>query len=83
MVCHKLFDVYVHRSLFRGSRQCIHAATLPHRVQPRQCDNAILKSGVPHALHLCHLLVVVIAGSILARSSTDVLVARWIQRYEP
>jgi NhaP-type Na+/H+ and K+/H+ antiporter len=40
----------------------------------------ILQAAVPHATHLFHLLAVVIAGSIIAHSSTDVLVARWVQR---
>ncbi|MGE0826797.1 MAG: cation:proton antiporter [Candidatus Binatia bacterium] len=37
----------------------------------------ILDAGVEGGDHLFHLVAIVIAGSILAHSSTDVLVARW------
>jgi len=37
----------------------------------------ILKSSAPHAEHLFHLVALVVAGSIVAHSSTDVLIARW------
>jgi NhaP-type Na+/H+ or K+/H+ antiporter len=40
----------------------------------------ILKSGVAGGLHLFHLIAVVIAGSMVAHSSTDVLIAQWFQR---
>jgi len=39
----------------------------------------VLKSGLARADEVFHLTALVITGSILARSSTDVLVARWIQ----
>jgi sodium/hydrogen antiporter len=39
----------------------------------------ILESRIPHARALAHLAALVIAGSILAHSSTDVLVARSFQ----
>jgi sodium/hydrogen antiporter len=37
----------------------------------------LLHSSVPDAEHLFHLIAIVVAGSIIAHSSTDVLVARW------
>jgi sodium/hydrogen antiporter len=40
----------------------------------------VLKSEVPDAVHLFHLVAIVIAGSIVAHSSTDVLVARWFAK---
>ncbi|GEJ59098.1 cation:proton antiporter domain-containing protein [Anaeromyxobacter diazotrophicus] len=40
----------------------------------------ILASGLPRARALAHLVALVVAGSILAHSSTDVLVARWFRR---
>ncbi len=43
----------------------------------------ILTSGVPDARALAHLVAVAVAASILAHSSTDVLVARWFRRREP
>jgi NhaP-type Na+/H+ or K+/H+ antiporter len=40
----------------------------------------ILKAGVARGGELFHLLALVIGASIVAHSSTDVLVARWFQR---
>lgn len=40
----------------------------------------ILRSGVPRAGELFHLVALVVTGSIVAHSSTDVLVARWVRR---
>jgi sodium/hydrogen antiporter len=40
----------------------------------------VLKSQVPDAVHLFHLVAIVIAGSIVAHSSTDVLVERWFAK---
>jgi NhaP-type Na+/H+ or K+/H+ antiporter len=40
----------------------------------------VLKSGLGRADELFHLAGIVIVGSILAHSSTDVLVARWLQK---
>jgi NhaP-type Na+/H+ or K+/H+ antiporter len=40
----------------------------------------ILKAGVARGGELFHLLALVIGASIVAHSSTDVLVARWLQR---
>ncbi len=37
----------------------------------------LFNAGVPDAEHLFHLIAIVIAGSMIAHSSTDVLVARW------
>ncbi len=37
----------------------------------------LLRSSVPNANYLFHLIAIVVAGSIVAHSSTDVLVARW------
>ncbi len=37
----------------------------------------LLNAGVPDAEHLFHLLAIVIAISMIAHSSTDVLIARW------
>ncbi len=37
----------------------------------------IIQGGVPGADHLFHLIAVVVAGSMIAHSSTDVLFARW------
>ncbi len=42
----------------------------------------ILTSGLPAARALAHLVAVAIAASILAHSSTDVLVARWFRERE-
>jgi NhaP-type Na+/H+ or K+/H+ antiporter len=43
----------------------------------------ILRSGAPRADEMFHLIALVVAGSIVAHSSTDVLVARWLRREEP
>jgi sodium/hydrogen antiporter len=43
----------------------------------------ILKAGVPDARHLFHLIVLVICGSLLAHSSTDLLLARWFHQSRP
>lgn len=40
----------------------------------------VLGSGLPLANEIFHLVAIVITGSILAHSSTDVLVARWLDR---
>lgn len=42
----------------------------------------ILKAGIARGDELFHLLAIVIAGSIIAHSSTDVIVAHWFQRPE-
>ena len=42
----------------------------------------ILQSGVPDRARIYHLLFVVVAASIVAHSSTDVLVARWFRKEE-
>jgi sodium/hydrogen antiporter len=42
----------------------------------------ILKAGIARGDELFHLLAIVIAGSIIAHSSTDVIVAHWFQRAE-
>ncbi|MCZ7572435.1 MAG: cation:proton antiporter [Ardenticatenaceae bacterium] len=42
----------------------------------------ILASGAPDARRLFNLTAVVVAGSIIAHSSTDVVVARWFQGQE-
>ena len=38
----------------------------------------ILGAGIPNGNHVFHLVAIVIAASIVAHSSTDVLVARWL-----
>jgi NhaP-type Na+/H+ or K+/H+ antiporter len=43
----------------------------------------ILSSGVPNATHIFHLVGLTIAASIVAHSSTDVLVARWFEVSRP
>ena len=40
----------------------------------------LLKAGVNNGEHLFHLIAVVVATSIIAHSSTDVLVAKWFGR---
>lgn len=40
----------------------------------------VLQAGVPAADRLFHLIAVVIAASMLAHSSTDILAARWLRR---
>lgn len=42
----------------------------------------ILQSGISQAEHLFHVLAFVIALSVVAHSSTDVLVARWFREKE-
>jgi NhaP-type Na+/H+ or K+/H+ antiporter len=42
----------------------------------------VLKADLPLSDDLFHLIALVIAGSILAHSSTDVLVARWFHTHE-
>ena len=42
----------------------------------------LLQSGVAHAQHLAHLIAIVIIGSIVAHSSTDVLIAHWFARLQ-
>ncbi len=37
----------------------------------------VLHAGIRDAEHVFHLIAIVIAGSMIAHSSTDVLVARW------
>ncbi len=37
----------------------------------------ILKTGIPHAMRVFHLVAIVVTGSIIVHSSTDVPVARW------
>ena len=39
----------------------------------------VLKSGLPRGNEVFHLTAIVITASILAHSSTDVLVARWLK----
>lgn len=43
----------------------------------------LFTAGVPNADHIFHLIAIVIAGSMIAHSSTDVLVARWFVAAEP
>ena len=43
----------------------------------------VLQAGLGRSNQLFHLIALVIAGSILAHSSTDVLVARWFREEEP
>jgi NhaP-type Na+/H+ or K+/H+ antiporter len=40
----------------------------------------IWNSGIPSSNHLFHLIALVIAMSIIAHSSTDILIARWFER---
>ena len=40
----------------------------------------ILHSSLTHARYLAHLIALVVAGSIIAHSSTDVPIARWLNR---
>jgi NhaP-type Na+/H+ or K+/H+ antiporter len=42
----------------------------------------VVTSGLPRAQALAHLVAIVIAASIMAHSSTDVLVARWFRKGE-
>lgn len=43
----------------------------------------LLYSGAPRANEMFHYIALVIAGSIIAHSSTDVLIARWFTKTEP
>ncbi len=43
----------------------------------------VLKSGLPRGDEIFHLTAIVITGSIIAHSSSDVLVARWIKAHMP
>jgi NhaP-type Na+/H+ or K+/H+ antiporter len=43
----------------------------------------LLNAAVPDAEHLFHLLAIVIAISMIAHSSTDVLLARWFSENKP
>jgi hypothetical protein len=40
----------------------------------------VLEADVPHALKIARIAAVVIAASMIAHSSTDVPVARWLAR---
>ena len=40
----------------------------------------ILESNAPNSLHLAHLVAIVIIASIVAHSSTDVLIAHWFRK---
>ncbi len=42
----------------------------------------LLRAGVAHGEEMFHLVALVVAGSILAHSSTDVVVARWFEGAE-
>lgn len=42
----------------------------------------IVNSGIGRADEILHLAALVIAGSIIAHSSTDVLIANWLERHE-
>ncbi len=42
----------------------------------------ILQSSAPNARHLAHLVAVVIVGSMVAHSSTDVLIANWFRKHQ-
>jgi NhaP-type Na+/H+ or K+/H+ antiporter len=42
----------------------------------------MISTGIPRAPYLFHLVVLVVVGSIIASSSTDVIVARWFQKGE-
>ncbi len=42
----------------------------------------ILQSSAPNAAHLAHLVAIVIIGSILTHSSTDVVIANWFRQRE-
>jgi len=39
----------------------------------------VLESHVPNSRHLAHLIAVVVIGSMIAHSSTDVLIAHWFR----
>ncbi len=42
----------------------------------------ILRAGFPQAHHITHLVAVIITLSIIAHSSTDIIVARWFEESE-
>lgn len=42
----------------------------------------IVASGIDHRSRLFHLVGLVVAGSIVAHSSTDVIVARWFREVD-
>ncbi len=42
----------------------------------------LLNSATPNSPHLFHLIAIVIGGSILAHSSTDVVIARWFADHD-
>jgi len=42
----------------------------------------VLESHIPNARHLAHLIAIVVIGSMIAHSSTDVLIAQWFRRRE-
>lgn len=42
----------------------------------------VLEAGIPRGAEVFHLIVVVIAASMVAHASTDVLIARWFRRAE-
>ena len=39
----------------------------------------VLESHIPNAQHLAHLIAIVVIGSMVAHSSTDVLIAHWFR----
>ena len=40
----------------------------------------VLESNVPNSQHLAHLIAIVVIGSMIAHSSTDVVIAQWFRR---
>ena len=42
----------------------------------------VLESHVPNSRHLAHLIAIVVIGSMIAHSSTDVLIAHWFRSRE-
>ena len=40
----------------------------------------VLESHIPNARHLAHLIAIVVIGSMIAHSSTDVVIAQWFRR---
>jgi NhaP-type Na+/H+ or K+/H+ antiporter len=43
----------------------------------------VLESHVPNSRHLAHLIAIVVIGSMIAHSSTDVLIAQWFRNRQP
>ena len=43
----------------------------------------VLESHIPNSRHLAHLIAIVVLGSMIAHSSTDVLIAQWFRSREP